>query len=414
MNITEKEIRQKLQQFASSDVVDELKEYYSTTSSWEISNNARKETKHTLFLNWFFNNNKLNKVAIHKLLCLLLRYSENQNTKNFPESLADSIYIRGLELISCVSNSEIAIDDNLYGEGNIDILINCEARLSNNDEKIRKINIIIENKLYSPETTKKGNKGGLLYQTDAYFKYITASYPDDINIFVFLKPTTNYYLENLVEPECHNKAYIQINYQELLDSVIQPTIDKLKITDNDKFLIEDYIRALSKPSEIDDKNNITIMAIPKKEKELLKKFFEQNEDLIRAAIESIGDEELTDAMQKTPKAGIRLYSINGQGTYSNVQVIEEFVKMRLTVGKSISDINDEMNSYMSKNSQRQNVSDSNGKVIREDVHFYEFTFNNNTYKICKEWSDKVDSNNFAKLRKKITELYPNLKIEQIQ
>ena len=405
------EIKQCLQVFASSEIVDELNEYYSNISSWEISGISRNEPKHTLFLNWFFNNNKFSKNAIYRLLLLLQLYADKQKPTNFSESLSDSLYIRGLDILSCSSIAEFPINLDDYGDGNIDLFIKCEAKLNRGSDNSTSINIVIENKLYSPETTKATN-GQTLYQTDAYYKYVTETYPSDLNIFVFLKPISNTELDDLKEPQCNNKNYIQINYQELLDCVIQPILKQLDSPSNDTFLINDYVRALSKPSESEN-SNITIMAIPEKEKELLKKFFEQNETLIRAAIESIGDQELTTAMQKAPSTGTRRYKLNSQGSYTNVMIIEEFVKKRLNAGKTIDEINTEINSYIAKKSHRINVCDVNNKVYREDVHFYEFKYNNQTYKVSKEWSDKQDGHNFWNLRLGINKQYNDFQIEQI-
>ena len=81
--------------------------------------------------------------------------------------------------------------------------------------------------------------------------------------------------------------------------------------------------------------------------------------------------------------------------------------------KAIDKINEEMNSYMSKNSQRINVCDNNGKVFREDRHCYQFEHNNTTYKVCMEWCDKDDNDNFAKLRQGISENYENFLIDKI-
>ena len=408
------DIKRKLQIFATSEIVEQLKLYYSKTSSWEVANIARKEIRHTLFLNWFFNNKEFNDYACMKLIALLHIYAAQQETSHFSEELAESFLIRSLEILSCSSSAEVLFCDNNYGEGYLDLLITCNVKLNRDEEK--KLNILIENKIDSPETKKKkGNK--ILYQTDAYYKHINKKYPNDINLFVFLKPITDYDLNNLTKPECKNEYYIQINYQQLLDCVIQPVLEKINPISNAYFLIEDYIRALGKPTETENQNDITIMAIQKKEKELLKKFFEQNEDLIRAAIDNIGDKELSAAMNKTPKAETRLYRIKNKGkaTYTNVQVIEEYVKHELKQQKNIATINQEMNSFIYKSSSKRiNVCDASDSVFREDLHHYQFEYEGNLYKVTKEWSDKKNSDNFWKLREGISAKYTDFQIEQVQ
>ena len=86
------DIKRKLQIFATSEIVEQLKEYYSRTSSWEVANIARKEIRHTLFLNWFFNNKEFNDYACLKLIALLQLYSDLQKTSTCTvvgRSLAD-------------------------------------------------------------------------------------------------------------------------------------------------------------------------------------------------------------------------------------------------------------------------------------------------------------------------------------
>lgn len=432
--MTEEEIKELIINFNLDESINDLKRYYSTPTTWEIIKQARRETSHTLFLSWFFNNKDFNadpnSGPIKKLIVLLLKWHKYQTSSQFDQVLENSIYAQDFEILSSKAEAEFPIDcciakkgQPAYGEGSIDIFITCEVKINNIN---RCLHIVIENKIDASETTKsfdqastllkcsnKSNVPTTLYQTDAYYDFITTEFKADINIFAYLKPTKGN-MEDIKEAECNNKNYIQINYQEILDNIIQPIYNQQQISSIDRFRLQDYIKTLGKPSETDNINNITIMAMEEKERTLLKKFFENNEELIRAAIESLGDSELTTAMQSTPKVSQRLYCINTDTEkLTNVKVIEEFVKMKLDKNIAIDEINKEMNSYMSKNSQRINVCDNDGKVFREDKHCYQFEHDGTEYKVCMEWSDKDDNSNFAKLRQGISKQYKDFQIYKI-
>lgn len=68
------------------------------------------------------------------------------------------------------------------------------------------------------------------------------------------------------------------------------------------------------------------MAMTQKERELLTTFFKNNEDLIRAAINALGDEELSKSMESFNRKTRSKYSINGEGCYSMYEVLEKFVE----------------------------------------------------------------------------------------
>ena len=205
-NLTEQDIKDLIIKFNLDESINDLKRYYSTPTTWEIINQSRKETRHTQFLAWFFGNKDFNADPnagpIKKLIVLLLKWANMQENAAFDEELANSIYSQSLSILSYNVTPEYDILVEPYGEGDIDILVSCVAKV--NDVE-RNINIAIENKIGAPETTKKrfGKDGTetTLYQTKAYYQYITKEYKDDINHFVFLKPTERD-LENVKQAEC--------------------------------------------------------------------------------------------------------------------------------------------------------------------------------------------------------------------
>ena len=423
------EIEDLIINFNFDETVNQLNKYYATQTTWEIIKQSRRETSHTHFLSWFFGNKDFNADPnagpIKRLIVLLLKWSRNQKQAVFSNDLAKSIYNGTFSIISYKVESEKSIyvksTKPAYGDGSIDIFISVDATI---EDKNQKINIVIENKIDAPETTKsfddKGNLINLnknkttpiskvLYQTDAYYSYVTETYKGDINLFVYLKPT-DCSLVVINSAECNCKKYIQINYQELLDYIIFSRT----YSEENAYRLNDYIKTLGQPSETDNDdiiNNsnkkITIMAMENKEKELLRKFFENNEKLIRAAINALGDDELSMNMANNigPKGRPRrTYTISckGKEIFTMYGVLEEFIKYRLKKDPSVSvdDINKEINEYL--NSKRVNVSDNPIKQVYKETNHFGIVENTNI-RYTKEWADSVPTDTFTKFREGVND-----------
>ena len=446
-NLTEQEIKDLIIKFNLDESINDLKKYYATPTTWEIIKQARHETCHTQFIAWLLNNGDFNANpdvgSLKKLIVLLLKWSKNQPESFYDKKLAESIYNLNLKIKSWEVRPEYSINIKQtqppYGQGNIDIFITCAVMIA---DKERTVHIVIENKVGASETIKevdeKGNKWDKsnpkgkrtkLYQTEAYYQYVTNTYPNDINLFVFLKPTICD-LRDITTAECRCKKYIQINYQELLDNIIQPICNQDDISEENRFRLRDYIKTLGKPSETIDGeedngnkslNSINrqkiIMAMEQKERDLLKVFFENNEMLIRAAITSLNDPELTQSLAGVDSKGQRAnnrYTINGNDSYTMYEVLEKFVIFRLanpTV--SVSQINKEIANFL--NTKHVIVSDDqNIKVYREvEGKYGTFTYNDKEIRYMTQWADKGDKTPFAKFRTKVSNMYPNFKIEKI-
>ena len=441
-NLTEQEIKDLIIKFNLDESINDLKKYYATPTTWDIINQSRKETRHTQFLAWFFGNKDFNADPnagpIKKLIVLLLKWANMQASAEYDEALANSIYSQNLSILSYNVIAEFPIfikrpseHTPAYEEGDIDIVIKCTAMV--NDVE-RNINIVIENKIGSPETIKCFDKDGkrldkpnknnvktVLYQTEAYYQYITEKYKDDINIFAFLKPT-DCKLKDIKRAKCKCDKYIQINYQELLDNIIQPVSDQKDISVENMYRLKDYIKTLGKPAETDDdkdsdtNKNIIIMAMEQKERELLTTFFKNNEDLIRAAINALGIPELSQSMAKVAQGGHprRAYAINGNGSYSMYDVLEKFVEYRLAKSSdSVQDIDKEIKGYIG--GERVNVSDTQDiRVFQEGKKSHgTFTFNGREIRYTKQWGDGDSKSNFCKFRENVSKNYTDFQINVI-
>lgn len=134
-------------------------------------------------------------------------------------------------------------------------------------------------------------------------------------------------------PSCTCKDFIEINYQDILTEVLTSILEE-PISSATKIAIEDYIHCITSPS-IHSKNYNT-MATDKETNEMLKKFWDANEDLIRAAIYAFASSEdedskveinnLKEALDKyTISRDYTKYSIDGQGAYNKNALVKEIV-----------------------------------------------------------------------------------------
>ena len=134
-------------------------------------------------------------------------------------------------------------------------------------------------------------------------------------------------------PSCTCKDFIEINYQDILTEVLTSILEE-PISSATRIAIEDYIHCITSPS-IHSKNYNT-MAVDKETNEMLKKFWDANEDLIRAAIYAFAsseDEDSKDEINNLKEAldsytisrDYTQYRINGQGTYSKNALVKETV-----------------------------------------------------------------------------------------
>jgi hypothetical protein len=103
---------------------------------------------------------------------------------------------------------------------------------------------------------------------------------------VFLSPISAIEFEKEREPRCGSKEFIGLNYQILLDEVLEPCIARC---DDSRVhsIMTDYVRALSKPSLLfasNDNKGEMIMAISSMERNLLNDFWSTNEEIMKALI----------------------------------------------------------------------------------------------------------------------------------
>lgn len=273
------QIRNEIIKFKNDTVSQRLDNYYSTKSYSEILGVSRKELSHSNFLAWLLNDKEshsLSSFPFKKFLeILVISCGTNQSQKH--KELFDSIITDDIEIDKLMVITEKAIK----GVGRIDIYIEATVLYANKHQQLR---VVIENKV---STKEHGD------QTTKYFDYFEGLNDNSWeNLYVFLTPLSGLELSEITEPECSCKEFIQTNYQNLVDYLLEPMLTRNLSTKTEN-IIKEYLQALSQPTLNDGDDEYKqglIMAIGNEERELLTKFWERNQNLILAALYAISSD----------------------------------------------------------------------------------------------------------------------------
>lgn len=271
--------------------ITQVRRFYERPSYMGLLNVGRKELPHSSFVSWLFDSATFNQSCpdspIMHLLDIAVKRANQQNkigdNNAISTSLSDSIYGRLISISSTSCCLEEVID-----KRRCDIVIRCKIKDSERD-----LNICIENKVLSSEHTS---------QTEAYEQY----YSNDENadwLFLFLTPLPSVELDDYYslskKERCISEKFIQINYQDLLDYVLEPLINSVDKNSQVYFILDDYINTLRYLVMEDNYKKRTIMAIGEQETKLLNDFWEGNHELIELALEAMScNPNLADDVRK--------------------------------------------------------------------------------------------------------------------
>ncbi len=279
-NIKIEELRTLIREFNNDENVIQLDNYYNSKCLPEILGASRKELVHSNFLAWIINESESHQLLdfpLRKFLELIIIKS-NDRQKKSNKNLFDSI------IVSDYSISDLYIETERFekGVGRIDLYI--EVTIQINDKR-KRLRLIIENKVGSNEQDN---------QTTKYYNYYeNLNEKNILNLYVFLTPISSLDLEKLKEPECSCKEYTQLNYQLIVDFMLEPAL-KRNITSKTEFIIKQYLQSLSQPTidkDNDEYKHGLIMALGTEERNLLNKFWEKNQKLILATLYAISSDK---------------------------------------------------------------------------------------------------------------------------
>ena len=282
-----------ISRFYQSAEYHRLKALQERNTFIDIFGKSRSETIHSALIAWLFKNKEFQTLPEPSVLFLLRLAAKNAdlqkgNTKRedlFPDDCWQQVITNNFHINAQTidANTEQSVD-----KGRVDIEVSFEVA---NVPNINKIRICIENKVDSNEHDEQCKK---------YYEHYSKSKDSSFKtIYLFLSP---------VKPQqLSDRHFIKLTYQELLDEVIYP-IQRYseKYSENTQFYLREYINTIT---SIKTDN---ILAMSEEYTELLKKFYNNNEDIIKAAILSFGNDEAKEALENI-QASTKKYTISCLG-----------------------------------------------------------------------------------------------------
>ena len=268
--------------------------FYDRKSTMEKMGIARSETAHSAFLaNLLKSDNGLGleESAIMWLLHILIEREDNAtaySTSPIPTDVKAAVLSQTLKYDIEEITTEKVIDDvahsyfatqSQYNNKRCDDRLDIYIKLKVNGLSVKYLEIVIENKVLQDENGPKSkNSSGYdsLFQTQRY--YTACSYnksSDTAQLFVFLTPD-----EVEEETKAKDKHFIQISYQDVLDTIIIPQLDNNMLTSNERQELENYVDALNLPTlDIQAKKRI-VMAMTEEARIDRQTYLKKNKELI--------------------------------------------------------------------------------------------------------------------------------------
>lgn len=266
--------------------------FYDRKSTMEKMGIARSETAHSAFLaNLLKSDNGLGleESTIMWLLHILIEREDNAtaySTSPIPTDVKAAVLSQTLKYDIEEITTEKVIDDVAhsyfaahYNNKKCDDRLDIYIKLKVNGLSVKYLEIVIENKVLQDENGPKSkNSSGYdsLFQTQRY--YTACSYnksSDTAQLFVFLTPD-----EVEEETKAKDKHFIQISYQDVLDTIIIPQLDNNMLTSNERQELENYVDALNLPTlDIQAKKRI-VMAMTEEARTDKQTYLKKNKELI--------------------------------------------------------------------------------------------------------------------------------------
>ena len=340
------EVVKKLKDFNTDLSIRALRERYNSPSFFEMMSISRMENQHSAFIKWLLQGDEIRVntkyTPLMGLLDILVGRAEQQvkhlglypnfiklediteedaeeqvklkqldsdkdkKLKEIDQIVKNAILSRKIRLSNIVAKCERSVGELKVfdkSKDRIDIHIVCDVKGVN---EIDQFEFIIENKVGSKEGDEKLNpisasdKYSECYnsskQTERYVlgtRYADEKKPDFIGnpsrlyqFYVFLTPISSVRLSSYDELEedetCASEFFIHINYQDIVDYIIEPALSSNNLSDRVRVFLNEYLNNLSMPCEEDDekntkkntKKNTIIMATYNQDIETIKKLWE--------------------------------------------------------------------------------------------------------------------------------------------
>lgn len=294
-----------------SPLYSEIKDIFANKSIFEITATHRSEKVHSNFLKWLLSEESFCKkkdTPFIWFLDILLKRAKDQGI-DIDENLKNNILTRSID----IKNYKIELERETKGvtlnskTGRIDLLISCDVQ---GIKDISKLTICIENKVDSDEhddqtlkyyayLTGDSNVSNVSFDNH---KYDYSKEQQEYQLFVFLTPHSKLELDDIFSKKgsiCSCKDYIIINYQDIMDFILERIENQQQLPERIRFMIEEYINTLSLPYIDNFENNkYPIMAMDEKKRNLLSDFWVENKNLILAAVTAYAEDDKTPAEER--------------------------------------------------------------------------------------------------------------------
>lgn len=313
----EKSVVELLNAYHTSPVTQKLREKFLTPSIFDVIQKDRSETVHSNFLKWIFDLQVSNGVEGFNIISSLLQAVNkraSEQGKELPTDLLKAVYGNHASIqISKKVEREYRCPGVYFKSekkrnfGIVDLVITGSF---SQGSQIKPFKIIIENKVDTKEHDSQTWKYYTFFergkQQDIPENIVIEGEPqyecpdDEQRIYLFLTPEFN-----PKDAKCECKHFIKINYQDIMDYCIMPLLESSRLDSRNRIFLEEYSRALSLPY-INNIGKTIIMSLSEVEKDLLKEFWEANQELItmslQALTESSKGKEEKDEIEETLNA----------------------------------------------------------------------------------------------------------------
>lgn len=251
--------------FHQSPVTAKLRDCIRQKSLLEIWKAGNRELGHSNFLAWLLTpqeSHDLGDFALQKLLLLLASCNKTQE-QQLPEELIRTLLSGGNIIRSARVERELDIKEN----GQVDIVVTID--LIQELAGVQQLLIVLENKINAKETDA---------QTIRYYQYFSQREKDKSHpVFVYLTPAH-------ANP-CQDPHFIHIYYQQILDTILTPALQRQNMPEHTRILLSEYVRLLSSFSA-----DSQFIAMNEQQRKLLIQFWEENSALILACAQALSED----------------------------------------------------------------------------------------------------------------------------
>lgn len=271
-------IIQQMRQFHQSPTTAALRERISRKTLLDIWGVGRRENGHSNFLAWLLSpeeSHDLGHFALQKLL-LLLAACRLTPEQQLPEALQHAI-LAGKNIIR---TAKVEREVSIPPHGRVDIVASIE--LAQELAGIQRLQIVLENKIDASETDS---------QTIRYYQHFSTQKEEGFYpIFVYLSP--------LHASPCKDTHFIRIEYQQILDFILSPALQRQNLPEYTRLLLREYVSHLSYFN-----SESLYIAVNEQQRNLLIKFWEENSALMLACAQAISeDPDVSPEVQESARA----------------------------------------------------------------------------------------------------------------